>query len=143
MRKFAGREHHLCAKLLRKYGETPDLTSLGGSGDQVAITQAESAGLIAKVKYQRDFKPYALPNATESFLDLRSAKFNPLKALQAPKKLLKLPVTTACPLDNIQKCRHFVRRCATIPDILMDTLMYLFGCRVVARSRSKPPDSRG
>lgn len=110
MRKFAGRERQLCAKLLKKYGEAPDLSSPGGSSDQVDGAKAGGAGTLANVKYQRDFKPYALPKATESPLDSHSAQFDALKALQAPKKQLKLPVTMAYPLDNIQKCRHLVRR---------------------------------
>ncbi|UIZ29593.1 hypothetical protein KXD40_002908 [Peronospora effusa] len=108
VRKFTGRERQLCEKLVKKYGEAPDFTSPGGSSDQIKDIKAVKAELIAELKYQRDFIPYALPRATKSFLDLRSAEFDALKALQAPTKLLKLPVPTSYPLDNIQKCRHLL-----------------------------------
>ncbi|KAJ8576065.1 hypothetical protein ON010_g3143 [Phytophthora cinnamomi] len=103
VRKFAGRESQLCAKLFKKYGEAPDLSPGGGQG---AESRTKASTLQAAVKYQWNFKPYELAAATDSPLDFRSAQFDAFKALQAPKKLLKLPVTTAYPLDNIQKCRH-------------------------------------
>ncbi|KAG7389545.1 hypothetical protein PHYPSEUDO_010190 [Phytophthora pseudosyringae] len=106
--KFAGRERQLCAKLFKKYGEAPDLTSAGGADDQAAGTKAAGSEPVANVTYRRDFKPYAQPKATDSPLDFRSAHFDALKALQAPKRQLKLPVATAYPLDNIQKCRHLL-----------------------------------
>ncbi|CAH0517275.1 unnamed protein product [Peronospora belbahrii] len=108
VRKFTGREHILCAKLFRKYGEAPDLMSMEGSNDQIEVTTTENAGLVAKVEYQRGFKPYVMPTPTDSFLDLRSTNFDAIQALQSSEKLLKLPVTTAYPLDNIQKCRHLL-----------------------------------
>ncbi|KAE8915387.1 hypothetical protein PF005_g2855 [Phytophthora fragariae] len=102
VRKFAGRERQLCAKLFKKYGEAPNLTSVD---DQVVETVAKASTTF---KYERNFQSYALVAATDSPLDFRSAQFDALKALQAPRKLLKLPVTTAHPLDNIQKCRHLL-----------------------------------
>ncbi|KAG6614608.1 Ribonucleoprotein LSM domain [Phytophthora cinnamomi] len=105
VRKFAGRESQLCAKLFKKYGEAPDLSPGGGQG---AESRTKASTLQAAVKYQWNFKPYELAAATDSPLDFRSAQFDAFKALQAPKKLLKLPVTTAYPLDNIQKCRHLL-----------------------------------
>ncbi|EGZ16918.1 hypothetical protein PHYSODRAFT_377272, partial [Phytophthora sojae] len=93
VRKFAGRERQLCAKLFKKYGEAPDLTSVGDNDDQGVEGQAKA------------LKPQPTVNSP---LDFRSAQFDALKALQAPKKLLNLPVATAYPLDNIQKCRHLL-----------------------------------
>ena len=110
VRKFTGRERQLCEKLAKKYGEAPDFTSPGDSSDHIDDRKAERTGVIAKSQYQRDFVPYALPRATKSLLDLCSAEFDALAALQTPEKLLKLPVTTIYPLDNIQKCRHLVCR---------------------------------
>jgi hypothetical protein len=109
VRKFAGRERQLCAKLFKKYGEAPDLSPPAREGGQEAETKAKDAVIRPHAKYQRDFKPFPLARATASPLDLRSAEFDALRALQAPKKQIKLPVTTAYPLDNIQKCRHLVR----------------------------------
>ncbi|RLN51853.1 hypothetical protein BBJ28_00016321 [Nothophytophthora sp. Chile5] len=68
------------------------------------------------IVYQRDFQPYPLPTSSGGALDFRSAQFDALRALQAPSNGLRLPVTTAYPLDNIQKCRHLgpfmvLRRC--------------------------------
>ncbi|POM65377.1 Hypothetical protein PHPALM_18913, partial [Phytophthora palmivora] len=108
IRKFAGRERQLCAKLFKKYGEAPDLMSVGGTDDQIDVTTAPSSKSSVNVKYEMDFKPYKLIQTSDSPLDFRSAQFDALKALQAPINQLKLPVTTAYPLDNIQKCRHLL-----------------------------------
>ncbi|EEY61188.1 uncharacterized protein PITG_01440 [Phytophthora infestans T30-4] len=89
VRKFAGRERQLCAKLFKKYGEAPDFTSAGDTAKEKDITKAAGP-------------------ATDSPLDFRSAQFDALKALQTPKQQLKLPVVAAYPLDNTQKCRHLL-----------------------------------
>ncbi|KAL4105432.1 hypothetical protein PRIC1_003497 [Phytophthora ramorum] len=108
VRKFAGRERQLCAKLFKKYGEVPDLISPDSSSDQIDEPMAGALKLHANTKYERDFKLFPLSKTTENPLDFRSAQFNALEALRAPKKHLKLPVTKAYPLDNTQKCRHLL-----------------------------------
>ncbi|KAG7400481.1 hypothetical protein PHYBOEH_005509 [Phytophthora boehmeriae] len=110
VRKFRGRERQLCAKLFKKYGVAPDLTAPKDDSDQVLANDLNGKGASSTkspCKYQRDFKPYTLPLASQSPLDLRSPKFDALQALQTPQKKLKLLVA-AYPLDNIQKCRHLL-----------------------------------
>ncbi|KAL3656853.1 hypothetical protein V7S43_018196 [Phytophthora oleae] len=104
VRKFAGRERQLCAKLFKKYGEAPDLSSEGDTHVQKGEMKAKR---YSNVTYDRNFKAYELVKPTDSPLDLRSANFDVFKALQVPSKQLKLPMTTY-PLDNIQKCRHLL-----------------------------------
>ncbi|ETK85953.1 hypothetical protein F441_09525 [Phytophthora nicotianae CJ01A1] len=104
VRKFAGRERQLCAKLFKKYGEAPDFTSADDTVKERDVTRIP----YPNATYERDFKAYKLPKVTDSPLDFRSAQFDALKALQTPKDQLKLPVATAHPLDNIQKCRHLL-----------------------------------
>ncbi|KAG2788134.1 hypothetical protein Pcac1_g2694 [Phytophthora cactorum] len=108
VRKFAGRERQLCSKLFKKYGEAPDLTFADDTANEKVVTRAAGPGSYSNATYQRQFKAYALPKATDSPLDFRSAQFDALKVLQTPKQQLKLPVATAYPLDNIQKCRHLL-----------------------------------
>ncbi|CAI5731150.1 unnamed protein product [Hyaloperonospora brassicae] len=106
VRRFEGREQQLCAKLYQKYGEELDLTgNAGGRADEATTGGAE---VVANATYERDFKPYALPQATASPLDVRSAQFDARKALEARTEHVQLPVTTVYPLDNIQKCRHLL-----------------------------------
>ncbi|RLN64012.1 hypothetical protein BBJ29_002394 [Phytophthora kernoviae] len=111
VRKFCGRERQLCAKLFKKYGVAPYLTAPAeDDSGQVQVTASNGQGKSttkSPCEYQRDFKPYTLPLASESPLDFRSSKFDALQALQTPQKQLKLPVATY-PLDNIQKCRHLL-----------------------------------
>lgn len=108
MRKFAGRERQLCAKLYKKYGEAPDLLPGGGTSDQDALSKRADSVIYTNVAYQRDFKPYPLSEVSNSPLDFRSKHFDALKVFQTPRKLLTLPAPTAYPLDNIQKCRHLL-----------------------------------
>ena len=107
MRRFEGREQQLCAKLYQKYGEELDLTNAGGRADEATTG---GAGRVVEATYERDFRPYALPRDTASPLDVRSAQFDARKALENRTEHVQLPVTTVYPLDNIQKCRHLVRR---------------------------------
>lgn len=99
MRKFAGREAQLCAKLRKKYGAAPDL-----SPPELRVEKAEAGDASA---YQRDFKPYKLAPSVGGALDLRSAAFDALQALGAASVTLLEP--RAFPLDNILKCRPLVR----------------------------------
>ncbi|KAF4027423.1 LSM domain-containing protein [Phytophthora infestans] len=108
VRKFAGRERQLCAKLFKKYGEAPDFTSAGDTAKEKDITKAAGPVSYPNAMYDRGFEAYLLPKATDSPLDFRSAQFDALKALQTPKQQLKLPVVAAYPLDNTQKCRHLL-----------------------------------
>ncbi|KAG1701134.1 hypothetical protein DVH05_011371 [Phytophthora capsici] len=104
VRKFAGRERQLCAKLFKKYGEAPDLTL----EDEDHVQKGEmKRKRYSNVTYDKNFKAYKLVEPSDSPWDLRSANFDALKALQVPNKQLKIPVATY-PLDNIQKCRHFL-----------------------------------
>uniref|UniRef100_A0AAV1TPP4 Sm domain-containing protein n=1 Tax=Peronospora matthiolae TaxID=2874970 RepID=A0AAV1TPP4_9STRA len=105
VRRFSGREPQLCAKLCQKYGEAPDLTSAGDTSDEATTGSVVS---VTGATYQRDFKPFALPIATASPLDVRSGQFDAGRALAARKEQLELPVTTVFPLDNIQKCRYLL-----------------------------------
>ncbi|KAI9913074.1 hypothetical protein PsorP6_005721 [Peronosclerospora sorghi] len=108
VRKFIGRESLLSAKLFKKYGEAPDFTSPVDSSHVTLESKTRGPAFVSRVKYQTDFKPYELPKATASPLDLRSARFNALEALRAPNRQLKLLLATAFPMDNIQKCRHLL-----------------------------------
>ncbi|OWZ16225.1 hypothetical protein PHMEG_00010011 [Phytophthora megakarya] len=120
VRKFACRERQLCAKLFKKYGEALDLTSVGGTADQSDVDPPTASISFVNVTYDCDFKPFEQHKASDSPLDFRSAQFDALKALQVPKTQLKLPVATAYPLDNIQKCRHLVRAVRMQPDEYSD-----------------------
>lgn len=114
MRKFAGREAQLCAKLRKKYGATPDF-SLPREEEEKSRPEADASA------YQRGFKPYSLTRRTGGALDLRAPEFDALKALSSPS--VPLLVSNAFPLDNIQKCRPMVRvpsslnRCVTTADL--------------------------
>ncbi|POM79520.1 Hypothetical protein PHPALM_2792, partial [Phytophthora palmivora] len=100
IRKFAGRERQLCARASRSFQQL--------LGPLHSFLTTPSSNSSVNVKYEMDFKPYKLIQTSDSPLDFRSAQFDALKALQAPINQLKLPVTTAYPLDNIQKCRHLL-----------------------------------
>lgn len=117
VRKFAGREQELCAKLAKKYGTAPDLgtdaqadtattsTSVT-AGPAKSSSSAAEAQQVGSLVYERGFRPFQIPVSTGGALDFRSPDFDPLQALQKER----LPsLTPAYPLDNILKCRHLVR----------------------------------
>ncbi|KAF1772115.1 hypothetical protein GQ600_4873 [Phytophthora cactorum] len=112
----------------------PDLTFADDTANEKVVTRAAGPGSYSNATYQRQFKVYALPKATDSPLDFRSAQFDALKALQTPKQQLKLPVATAYPLDNIQKCRHLVR-------LAMRNTGRAMGWRLIELLTSKLPES--
>ncbi|KAF1330528.1 Ribonucleoprotein lsm domain, partial [Globisporangium splendens] len=107
VRRYAGREQELCAKLKKKYGVAPDLIGdqSPAAGDAIAAERkpAESG---AAVKYDPAFVPYAIPPSAGGALDFRAPEFDPMQALRIQKLLPSLP--QAYPLDNIQKCRHLL-----------------------------------
>ncbi|RLN93218.1 hypothetical protein BBJ28_00009148 [Nothophytophthora sp. Chile5] len=127
VRKFAGRERQLCAKLHKKYGAAPDFTSPSDDRGQTVETKPAPTSVSPSV-YQRDFQPYPLPTSSGGALDFRSAQFDALQALHASRSRLRLPVTTAYPLDNIQKCRHLVRPSQTAYTYLDGPFMVLRRC---------------
>lgn len=109
MRRFAGRELELSAKLQKKYGEDPEL--LRAVGADTGNTQAEHAVLhatraAAAAAYERGFEPFRAPVPTHSALDFRSESFDPLRALLSADTLPGLE--RLHPLDNLIKCRHLV-----------------------------------
>jgi hypothetical protein len=108
VRKFAGREAQLCAKLRKKYGAAPDL-----SPPESRREKAETADASA---YQREYKPYKLASSAGGALDLRSPAFDALRALGAAS--VTLLESRAFPLDNIQKCRPLVR--PVVADLMRD-----------------------
>lgn len=126
MRKFAGREHVLCAKLRKKYGVAPDLSG-AASYDRVASgtpsTVATAATAVAPAPphqqqpparpshpYDPNFVAFTAPPSSDSPLDYRSSAFDPLRALRQRERLPHLTPTQ--PLDNIAKCRNLVRPAA-------------------------------
>lgn len=118
MRRFAGRELELSAKLKKKYGEDPallasDAADAATPGSKVSTaTPAAAAGnprATAKAAlYECNFVPFRAPAISNSVLDFRSESFDPLRALQSADVLPGLARTH--PLDNLLKCRHLVRR---------------------------------
>uniref|UniRef100_K3X891 Sm domain-containing protein n=1 Tax=Globisporangium ultimum (strain ATCC 200006 / CBS 805.95 / DAOM BR144) TaxID=431595 RepID=K3X891_GLOUD len=108
VRRYAGREQELCAKLKKKYGIAPDLS--GGpspaAGDAVTAEKQKPAESSAAVKYDPAFVPYAIPPSAGGALDFRAPEFDPVQALRMQKQLPSLP--QAHPLDNIQKCRYLL-----------------------------------
>lgn len=117
VRKFAGREQELCAKLAKKYGTAPDLstdaqTDTAATSTSITAESAKGSSSTAEAQqvgslvYERGFRSFQIPVSTGGVLDFRSPDFDPLQALQKER----LPsLTPAYPLDNILKCRHLVR----------------------------------
>ncbi|TYZ67028.1 hypothetical protein PybrP1_011698 [[Pythium] brassicae (nom. inval.)] len=109
VRRFAGRELELSAKLKKKYGEDPELLAVpdADTGNAAASSDARPAARAAAVAaYERGFAPFRAPVPTTSSLDFRSESFDPLRALLSANALPGLERTQ--PLDHLLKCRHLL-----------------------------------
>ncbi|DAZ95599.1 TPA: hypothetical protein N0F65_006085 [Lagenidium giganteum] len=107
-RKFAGREHVLCAKLAKKYGEAPDLVSPTDEEKTPTMGEKEPSKRIEDGladAYDPSFQAYDTPTSRGGPLDFRAIDFDPLEALRSTRTR---PLVATHPLDNIIKCRHLL-----------------------------------
>lgn len=124
LRQYAGRERQLWAKLHKKYGIPGSATS--STVKPVSSDKSRTQLSEKPPAYDPAFKPYALKRGSDSDpLDLRSSAFNTLQALDAGEKTVALLVQGTFPLDNIQKCRHLVRKGRSVVSLSLSHLLTL------------------
>lgn len=115
VRKYRGKVATLCAKLQKKYGVAPDLTTPSApckspkSLDQNTTDTTTQKLKDVKLVYDPSYSVYTAPPSSGGPLDFRSNEFDPLAALQSTSLQPLIPTVYA--LDNIHKCRHLVRLC--------------------------------
>jgi hypothetical protein len=115
LKKYAGKERQLCARLQKKYGVSPLSMDQEQKNSQDV---ADKSKTLSNFEYDDNFKPYVSLDIQQDPLDFRSACFDPKLALESTN--VKVPVNGVFPLDNLQKCRPLV--------CTIDTLYLLLKC---------------